>query len=430
MSVTGACDMIFRKEKSIFRFCFLVFVIILSVYLSIIAFTPSQMTVLAGQEYRVEFFLPFRLQMSAETNGIHVEKVSADSNSLLSRPYTLKGTKYGQNRIQLSLFGLVPVKDITVNVIPARELIVCGNTVGIRLYIKGILVVGISGVLTDDGREVLPVKDTGIEPGDFIIAVNNNEVDKVTDLSRIIDESKGQEITLRFIHDNRVVESRVTPVQSAEDGKYRIGIWVRDSTAGIGTLTYIEEETGKFGALGHGITDIDTGIMMPVKNGELLRSSVYGIRKGLQGSPGELQGDFLKSPEVIGEIYWNTAFGVFGKINRSFLEELEGRKYPVGTRSMVKEGPATILSNIHGEEVEEFSVEIQKIARKNLSGPKSMIIKITDPRLLNETGGIIQGMSGSPIIQNGRIIGAVTHVLVNDPTRGYGIFIETMLGMN
>jgi len=345
-------------------------------------------------------------------------------------PYTLKGTQYGQNRLQLSLFGLVPVKDITVNVIPARELIVCGRTVGIRLYIKGILVVGISGVMTPDGKEVLPVKDTGLEPGDFIIAVNNKEIEKISDLSQIIDESRGNEITLKFIHDNRIIESRVTPVQSIEDGKYRIGIWVRDSTAGIGTLTYIEEETGKFGALGHGITDIDTGILMPVKNGELLRSSVYGIRKGLQGNPGELQGDFLKSPEVIGEIYWNTAFGVFGKINKNYMSEITGRKYPVGTRSMVREGPATILSNIHGEEVEEFTVEIQKIARKNLSGPKSMIIKITDPRLLSETGGIIQGMSGSPIIQNGRIIGAVTHVLVNDPTKGYGIFIETMLGMN
>ncbi|NLM11043.1 MAG: SpoIVB peptidase [Clostridiaceae bacterium] len=423
--------MIFKKENSFFRLSLLIFIVITSLYLSLIAFTPSQMTVLAGEVYRVEFFSPFRLQLSAETSGIQVERLGiGNRTSVFSMPYTLKGTQYGQNKVQLSLFGLVPVKDINVNVIPARELIVCGNTVGIRLYIKGILVVGVSGVLTSDGNEVIPVKDAGLEPGDFIIAVNNKEIEKITDLSKIINESGEKAVSIRFIHDSQVKEARVTPVQSAEDGKYRIGIWVRDSTAGIGTLTYIEEETGKFGALGHGITDIDTGIMMPVKNGELLKSSVYGIRKGLQGTPGELQGDFLKSPEVIGEIYWNTAFGVFGRINKNILSNLKGRKYPVGTRSMVKEGPATILSNIQGEEVEEFSVEIQKIARKNLSGPKSMIIKITDPRLLNETGGIIQGMSGSPIIQNGRIIGAITHVLVNDPTRGYGIFIETMLGMN
>ena len=423
--------MIFKKENSFFRLSLLIFIVITSLYLSLIAFTPSQMTVLAGEVYRVEFFSPFRLQLSAETSGIQVERLGiGNRTTVFSMPYTLKGTQYGQNKVQLSLFGLVPVKDINVNVIPARELIVCGNTVGIRLYIKGILVVGVSGVLTSDGNEVIPVKDAGLEPGDFIIAVNNKEIEKITDLSKIINESGEKAVSIRFINDSQVKEARVTPVQSAEDGKYRIGIWVRDSTAGIGTLTYIEEETGKFGALGHGITDIDTGIMMPVKNGELLKSSVYGIRKGLQGTPGELQGDFLKSPEVIGEIYWNTAFGVLGRINKNILSNLKGRKYPVGTRSMVKEGPATILSNIQGEEVEEFSVEIQKIARKNLSGPKSMIIKITDPRLLNETGGIIQGMSGSPIIQNGRIIGAITHVLVNDPTRGYGIFIETMLGMN
>ena len=220
------------------------------------------------------------------------------------------------------------------------------------------------------------------------------------------------------------------PAECVEDGKFRLGLWVRDSTAGVGTLTYIERNTGRFGALGHGITDIDTGIMMPVESGELLKSSVYAIKKGMQGMPGELQGDFLDSPEVIGEIYWNTAFGVFGQIRKNIADELPGKLYPVGTRSVIQEGPAIILSNIHGEEVEEFQVEIQKVAKKNLSGPKSMILQITDPRLLDETGGIIQGMSGSPIIQDGRLIGAVTHVLVNDPSKGYGIFIETMLGMN
>jgi stage IV sporulation protein B len=298
------------------------------------------------------------------------------------------------------------------------------------LYIKGILVVGVSGVVTPDGREVIPVKDTGLEPGDFIIEVNNKKIEKITDLSKLVEQSGTNPIQLKYIHDNRIMYAQVTPAQCVEDGKYRLGLWVRDSTAGIGTLTYIEEETGKFGALGHGITDIDTGIMMPVLRGELLKSSVYGIRKGMQGTPGELQGDFLGSPEVIGDIYWNTAFGVYGKIRSDALKDLVGKKYPVGTRSVIKEGPAYILSNIHGEEIEEFSVEIQKIARKNLSGPKSMILKITDPRLLGETGGIIQGMSGSPIIQDGKIIGAVTHVLVNDPSRGYGIFIDTMLGMN
>jgi stage IV sporulation protein B len=402
----------------------------MALYISLVAFTPNQMTVLAGEEYRVEFFSPFQLQLSAQTSGIQIEKVNTGSkSSVFSMPYSLKCTQYGSNKLQLSLFGVVPVKDIEVNAIPARELIVCGKTVGIRLYIKGILVVGISGVLTPDGNEVLPVEGSGLEPGDFIIEINNKEINDISSFSKVVNDSKDKAVVLKFIHDDRILETKVTPVQCVEDGKYRLGIWVRDSTAGIGTLTYIEEETGKFGALGHGITDIDTGTMMPVKNGELLKSSVYGIRKGMQGTPGELQGDFLKSPEVIGDIYWNTAFGVFGKINKNSII-LEGKKYPVGTRSMVKEGPATIISNIQGEEVEEFSVEIQKIARKNLLGPKSMIIKITDPRLLNETGGIIQGMSGSPIIQDGRIIGAVTHVLINDPARGYGIFIETMLGMN
>lgn len=422
--------MIIKKGNSLLRFSFIILIVIFAFYFSLIAFTPNQMTVLAGEEYRVEFFSPFRLHISAETGGIRVEKLDTGNRSMFTMPYALECSQYGQNKIHLSLFGFVPVKNIEVNAIPARELLVCGNTVGIKLYIKGILVVGISGVLTPDGREVIPVKDTGLEPGDFIIEINRKKIESISDLSRVVEESGEKEVELKYIHDNRVMTAKAVPVECVEDGKYRLGIWVRDSTAGIGTLTYIEEETGKFGALGHGITDIDTGIMMPVENGELLRSSVYGIKKGMQGSPGELQGDFLESPEIIGEIFWNTAFGVFGQINNKAVLDLPGKKYPVGTRSVIKEGPAMILSNIHGEEIEEFSVEIQKVAKKNLSGPKSMILKITDPRLLDETGGIIQGMSGSPIIQDGRLIGAVTHVLVNDPTRGYGIFIDTMLGMN
>jgi stage IV sporulation protein B len=406
---------------------FLIF--ILSVYISLIAFTPSQMTVLAGEEYRVEFFSPFQLQLSAETVGVRIEKRIPES-SVFTMPYTLECTNYGQSKIHLRLFGIVPIKDIEVNAIPIRELLVCGNTVGIKLYIKGILVVGISGVLTPDGREELPVKDSGIEPGDFIVEVNRKKIESISDLTSIVEQSGSKELEIKYIHENRVLTTKAVPVECVEDGKYRLGLWVRDSTAGIGTLTYVEQTTGKFGALGHGITDIDTGIMMPVETGELLKSSVYGIKKGMQGVPGELQGDFLNSPEVIGDIFWNTAFGVFGQMKKSAIERLPGKLYPVGTRSVVREGPAVILSNIHGEEIEEFQVEIQKVAKKNLSGPKSMILKITDPRLLDETGGIIQGMSGSPIIQDGRLIGAVTHVLVNDPSRGYGIFIETMLGMN
>lgn len=418
-----------NKGNPFLRVSFLLLFIILSLYMSLIAFTPSQMTVLAGEEYRVEFFSPFQLQLSAETAGVRIEKRSME-RSMFTMPYTLECSNYGQSKIHLRLFGIVPIKDIEVNAIPVRELLVCGNTVGIKLYIKGILVVGISGVLTPDGREELPVRDSGIEPGDFIVEMNRKKIESISDLTDVVDASGSKEVEIKYIHDNRVMTAKAIPAECVEDGKYRLGLWVRDSTAGIGTLTYIEQNTGKFGALGHGITDIDTGIMMPVETGELLKSSVYGIKKGMQGMPGELQGDFLNSPRVIGEIYWNTAFGVFGQIRKNAADELPGRLYPVGTRSVIREGPAVILSNIHGEEIEEFQVEIQKVAKKNLSGPKSMILKITDPRLLDETGGIIQGMSGSPIIQDGRLIGAVTHVLVNDPSRGYGIFIETMLGMN
>ena len=218
----------------------------------------------------------------------------------------------------------------------------------------------------------------------------------------------------------------MTPVKSSEDGKYHIGLWVRDSTAGIGTLTFYDADTGKFGALGHGITDIDTGTLMSVKSGEKLESDILGVKMSRSGVPGELKGVFSEGRQL-GTIESNTEVGIYGKLEKHAMQRMKGKMYPVGVRANIKEGPAVILSNIDGKKTEEYDIVIQKVSRQNLNGSKGMIIKITDERLLSTTGGIVQGMSGSPVIQDGKIVGAVTHVLVNDPTRGYGIFIETML---
>ena len=244
--MTGACNMILKKGNFFLRFALLTLIFLIALYISLIAFTPNQMTVLAGEEYRVEFFSPFHLQISAQTSGIRVERLnSVSTRSAFTMPYRLECNRYGQNKIHLSLFGVVPVKDIEVNAIPAKELIVCGNTVGIKLYIKGVLVVGVSGVLITDGRKVTPVKNAGIEPGDFIIEVNNKKIEDIGELSDLVDGSGEKEVQIKYIHENRIMTANATPVECVEDGKFRLGLWVRDSTAGIGTLTYIEEETGK-----------------------------------------------------------------------------------------------------------------------------------------------------------------------------------------
>lgn len=202
---------------------------------------------------------------------------------------------------------------------------------------------------------------------------------------------------------------------------------MRDSTAGIGTLTFYDPVTKGFGALGHGITDIDTGAIMPVQRGELVESNILTVKKGTKGNPGELKGVLIEDSGVLGTIVKNSHYGIYGTLNDAALDKFPNVKYPIALRNDIKVGPATILANIDGKKVEEYSIEIEKVSRKSANGLKGMVIRVTDDRLLEATGGIVQGMSGSPILQDGKLVGAVTHVLVNDPARGYGILIEWMI---
>jgi stage IV sporulation protein B len=236
----------------------------------------------------------------------------------------------------------------------------------------------------------------------------------------VINNSGGAPIEITYRRQNAEYKTAITPVKSEEDDEYRIGIWVRDSSAGIGTLTFIDPGNKIYGALGHGINDIDTGSLLQVGSGSLLESTIQGIKRGMKGSPGELEGDFLNNPRVVGDIKLNCDFGIFGKIDDKKLNKKWGRLLEIGPHSTVKIGKATILACINKNIVEEFDIEIQRIAKSDLSSTKNMVLRITDQKLLESTGGIVQGMSGSPIIQDGRIIGAVTHVFINDPCVGTG----------
>ncbi len=401
-----------------------------AIYLSVLFSIPDELILIQGEEYKYDFKSPFVVNIKADREGIvkvnGSEINSRGNNVQFSHPVSFSTDKNGSVKLDMKLFGLLPVKTVKVDIVSSKQVVACGNTVGVKLDISGILVIGVSDVETSDGQKVLPSKDTGVRPGYLITEVNNNTMDNIDDLIEEINNSSGNPIKIKYRYGNTIGTASMKPVKSAEDNKFHIGLWVRDSTAGIGTLTFYDPQTRSFGALGHGITDIDTGTLMPVESGEILESSILGVKRGNPGVPGELKGIFVEDTKL-GEIDKNTETGIYGNLSANALRDIGGKAYPIGLRSEIKEGPAYILSNIDGKTISQYAIEIQKVSRQNTNGSKGMVIKITDPVLLRTTGGIVQGMSGSPILQNGKIIGAVTHVLINDPTRGYGIFIEAML---
>lgn len=304
-----------------------------------------------------------------------------------------------------------------------HSVIPLGKAVGIKLFSDGVLVVGLSEISTDSGS-VSPAKTSGIQEGDIITHINQEKVDTIEEVKDTLQSIGGKQMSVQVLRDNTPTQLTAQAVQCSTDGVYKLGAWIRDSMAGIGTVTFYEPSTGLFGALGHGISDVDTAMLMPLQSGSIMQASVIAVKKGSAGDPGELRGSFQAETDL-GELFANTSGGVFGTMTG--LEYSEDELVPVATPEEVTTGPAVIRANISGDTVEEYSVEIVKLFDSD--DTRDLMLEVTDPRLLSATGGIVQGMSGSPILQNGKLVGAVTHVLVNDPTRGYGVFADTMLNL-
>jgi len=416
------------KNKRLVLFLAVCFTVMALSYIRTIALLPTQITLIEGEEYVYNFASPFTLGFKTDKKGM-LELSNKGGINLVSfdKQVAMKPSKKGSLSLTLKAFGFLPLKTMKVDIVPNLKISACGNTVGVKLFLKGVMIIGLADVADSTGRNVLPAKDSGIKPGDIIEEVDGKAADGTEWLVNIIERSQGKTLKINLRRGDGTFSTEVTPILSSEDNVYRLGMWVRDSTAGIGTLTFFDKKSGKFGALGHGITDIDTGALMPIQDGEILNCDVVGIKKGKSGTPGELKGLFMEDQTKLGKIIANSEGGIYGTLDNRYNDRLTSKDYPIALRAQIKEGPAKILSNIDGKTVKEYDIEIQKVARQNLSGSKGMIIKITDLNLLEQTGGIVQGMSGSPIIQDGKMVGAVTHVLVNDPTRGYGIFIEAML---
>lgn len=333
--------------------------------------------------------------------------------------------KAGQETLTVSLFDKINLKTIDVSVLEDIEVILNGEIVGIKLYTSGVLVVGTSSIEGIDGQIYKPFEGTGILEGDSIIEVNGNIINNTQELVNSINKSNGQEIEVKFVRNSEEKTCKITPVKNKQE-EYKIGLWVRDSAGGVGTVTFYNEETKSFAALGHAITDIDTGEIINTSSGEIDDVNIVSIVKGEKEEPGKVQGTIING-STIGNIYKNCGFGIYGTVeNLNNLDINYNRRVKVASRQEIELGKATFLSGIDGQ-VKEYELEIEKIYLNNNEDNKSMLIKITDEELLEKTGGIIQGMSGSPIIQNGKFIGAITHVFVKEPQVGYAVFGDMML---
>ena len=343
------------------------------------------------------------------------ERLSASSNILTAR-------ESGETEVTVNLFGLFPIRRMRVQAGQEKRLMPGGEAVGVALATRGVLVVGVSDVAGES-----PAQQAGLRAGDVIESVDGREVTGSAHLTQLVSASEGKPLLIRFRRDGAARAVTLAPVRDASSGQYRIGAWVRDSTAGVGTLSYYDPADGVYGALGHAVNDGDTGKLLPVREGALMLADIVSVKKGVRGTPGELRGSFLKKQTVLGDIRENTALGIYGVLDAPYVNPLYPDGLPVGYQESVRLGPATILSTVDGEGMKAYQAEIIQASRQTAPAQKSMILKVTDPALLAKTGGIVQGMSGSPIIQNGRLIGAVTHVLVDDPTQGYGLYIEWML---
>ncbi|MBE6671602.1 MAG: SpoIVB peptidase [Ruminococcaceae bacterium] len=379
----------------------------------------------------LDYIIPESISVFSDSTGsvnlqqINLPFISTSIESVPVNSRVSQGDSSNPFYVSLSantkMFGILPLKKVNVDMFTDITLYPGGMPFGVKLYTDGVIVVGISGVETDSGKKT-PATDSGLKIGDIIVSINGKAVNTTDEVSSAFEQSGGNKLELTVKRDGKEIPIYISPVFSKADNMYKAGIWIRDSTAGIGTVTFISPKNNSFAGLGHGICDVDTGDIMPLRKGTVVDVTINGINKGVAGNPGELKGTFI--PGKIGSLIGNITCGVYGMLSEK-LDTSHSEPLKIGLKDELKTGKAEIYCTVN-DKLDKYSIEIIKIGNKN-DEQKNFVIKITDKRLLDTTGGIVQGMSGSPIIQNGKLVGAVTHVLVNDPTKGYGIFIENML---
>ncbi|MBT2693394.1 SpoIVB peptidase [Bacillus sp. ISL-55] len=383
-------------------------------YLSI----PGDITLFEGQK------------LDFQANAVQVSAPVKDSNIAVDQngeTLSLEAKRHGKDEMVLELAGF-PVKKVDVNVLKDFKVRPGGQSIGVKLNTVGVLVVGHHQVQANEGR-VSPGEKAGIKKGDIITEINGQQIEKMADVGPFVKQAgeDGKPLDVVIKRENEKIKTQLQPEKDVNENTYKLGLYIRDSAAGIGTMTFYHPQTKKYGALGHVISDMDTKKPIVVGDGQIVRSTVTSIEKGGKGNPGEKLARFSSDREVIGNIRRNSPFGIFGELNKDISNGVFDKPLPIALSHQVKEGPAKILTVVNNDEVNLFDIEIVSTIPQKFPATKGMVIKVTDPELLEKTGGIVQGMSGSPIIQGDKLVGAVTHVFVNDPTSGYGVHIEWML---
>lgn len=450
-AIDRSIDMTKKQEKlyRIFLYAVLaaaVIALMVTVYLTYWNKIPSTIKIRAGVEQELDFKVPvsgkiYRIKVEdaapaaslpgTAKDGKTEQIVESSSDSVESIPVDfahtvrVKANEIDTYQMDLKLFGILPYKNVDVEVIQDKMLIPSGIPIGIYVKTSGVLVVGIGEFESSEGKKVSPAK-YALQKGDYILEVNGEAIENKKHFINMIEESEGGELILKIRRNGETTEIMVKP-EANQSKEWKLGIWIRDNAQGIGTMTY-EDTDNSFGALGHGINDVDTSLLMNLEEGTLYRTEIVGITRGSNGNPGELTGYIeYDSDNVIGEITENTEEGIFGVCDTQVSEESIFEPIPIALKQEIELGAAQIICSVTGEP-EFYDVEIVEVNLEQDNINRGIVVQVVDEKLLTLTGGIIQGMSGSPIIQNGKLVGAVTHVLVQDSTKGYGIFIEEMLG--
>ncbi|WP_177975849.1 SpoIVB peptidase [uncultured Eubacterium sp.] len=393
------------RRKSFLLFCVM---LICSAYLWLVDAIPDTISILRGEEVTLAEDLPVTTKLETVDGTI-----SSSGN--------INGNSY---EVSCRLFGIIPVKRVTVYIVKEAQVIPCGTPFGIYIHTDGVLVVDISDIVQNGITVESPAAHI-LKPGDYITAVNGTTVSEKEEVQQAVAQSSGEVMRLSVMREGEPLECELCPILN-DTGNYQLGVWVRDDLAGIGTLTYVDAD-GRFGALGHGITDVDVERLVSMKSATAYQAEILSIIRGEKGSPGELVGQIYYTPaNEIGEITKNTKNGIFGRLDGlpDLLQEASAME--IGFKQEIKTGSAQILVTLEDTR-QLYDIMISDVDLNPQEANKGIAFQVADDTLIQETGGIIQGMSGAPILQNGKVIGAVTHVFVDNPTKGYGIFIETML---
>ena len=397
-------------------------------YHSLVNSIPDEIKVVAGREETFNLNIPATGIVSenhVEVFGNQTEKLDAEQIHLnMNDSFTLKTDSKNNFSIVCKLFGLISLKEVSVSVVEEEKVVPCGVPIGIYVQTDGILIIGTGAVTGFDGMNYEPAYHL-VKSGDYIKTVNNEVIQSKEDLIQKVNECNGENVTLGIVRDEEYIQINVDPVKTGEE-EYKLGIWVRDDLAGVGTMTFYTNGM-EYGALGHAVSDADTSTMITMGNGLLYETNIIGIKKGEKGKPGEISGIINYQDEFcLGTVLHNSSVGIYGKLDK-LPEQVENSEYmDIGLKQEITAGPAKIISSVSGER-KEYDIEITGIDYNSENENKGILFEVRDEELLSLTGGIVQGMSGSPIIQNNKVIGAVTHVFIQDSTKGYGIFIENML---